>query len=97
MTRPSRLDDPDYNGFAWARYRRLMRWMFVFTISITVFVLGIFYSQYGMISIHFYIATAGGIIAMLLLATALMGLVFLSSGSGHDESIEDPFEDEADK
>jgi hypothetical protein len=74
-----------------------MRWMFVFTISITVFVLGIFYSQYGMISIHFYIATAGGIIAMLLLATALMGLVFLSSGSGHDESIEDPFEDEADK
>ena len=50
-----------------------------------------------MISIHFYIATAGGIIAMLLLATALMGLVFLSSGSGHDEAIEDPFEDEADR
>ena len=97
MTRPSRLDDPDYNGFAWARYRRLMRWMFVFTISITALVLGIFYSQYGMISIHFYIATAGGIVAMLLLATALMGLVFLSSGSGHDESIEDPFEGEADK
>jgi hypothetical protein len=97
MTRPSRLDDPDYNGFAWARYRRLMRWMFVFTISITALVLGIFYSQYGMISIHFYIATAGGIFAMLLLATALMGLVFLSSGSGHDESIEDPFEGEADK
>lgn len=97
MTRPSRLDDPDYNGFAWARYRRLMRWMFVFTISMTALVLGIFYSQYGMISIHFYIATAGGIFAMLLLATALMGLVFLSSGSGHDESIEDPFEDEADK
>ena len=97
MTRPSRLDDPDYNGFAWARYRRLMRWMFVFTISITAVVLGIFYSQYGMISIHFYIATAGGIFAMLLLATALMGLVFLSSGSGHDESIEDPFEGEADK
>ncbi len=97
MTRPSRLDDPDYNGFAWARYRRLMRWMFVFTISITALVLGIFYSQYGMISIHFYIATAGGIFAMLLLATALMGLVFLSSGSGHDEAIEDPFEDEADK
>ena len=74
-----------------------MRWMFVFTISITALVLGIFYSQYGMISIHFYIATAGGIVAMLLLATALMGLVFLSSGSGHDESIEDPFEGEADK
>jgi hypothetical protein len=27
----------------------------------------------------------------------LMGLVFLSSGSGHDEAIDDPFEDEADR
>jgi hypothetical protein len=97
MTRPSRLDDPEYHGFAWTRYWRLMRWMFLLTISITVLVLGIFYSQYGMISIHFYIATAGGIIAMLLLATALMGLVFLSSGSGHDETIEDLFEDEVDR
>ena len=30
------------------------------------------------------------------LGTALMGLVFLSSGSGHDEAIEDPFEDDPD-
>jgi len=29
-----------------------------------------------------------------LLASALMGLVFLSSGSGHDESIRDPLETE---
>ncbi len=97
MTRHSRLDDPDYSGFAWSRYWRLMRWMFVFTIVVTAIVLGVFYSQYGMISIHFYIATAGGIAVMLLLATSLMGLVFLSSGSGHDESIEDPFEEEADR
>jgi hypothetical protein len=27
------------------------------------------------------------------MAAALMGLVFLSSGSGHDEAIDDPFED----
>jgi hypothetical protein len=97
MTRHSRLDDPDYSGFAWSRYWRLMRWMFAFTIVVTAIVLGVFYSQYGMISIHFYIATAGGIAVMLLLATSLMGLVFLSSGSGHDESIEDPFEEEVDR
>jgi hypothetical protein len=97
MTRHSRLDEPEYSGFAWARYWRLMRWMFAFTILVTTAVLGAFYSQYGMISIHFYIATAGGIIVMLLLATSLMGLVFLSSGSGHDESIEDPFADEVDR
>lgn len=74
-----------------------MRWMLAFTLVVTAIVLGIFYLHYGMISIHFYIATAGGIIVMLLLAAALMGLVFLSSGSGHDASIEDQFKDEADR
>ena len=97
MTRHSRLDEPDYSGFAWGRYWRLMRWMLAFTVAVTIVVLGIFYSQYGMISIHFYIATAGGIVVMLLLASSLMGLVFLSSGSGHDEAIEDPFEEEVDR
>ncbi|MGB5077412.1 MAG: hypothetical protein WBO17_08040 [Sphingorhabdus sp.] len=97
MTRPSRLDDAAYSGFAWSRYWRLMRWMFAFTISVTVLMLGIFYSQYGLISIHFYIATAGAIIVSLLLATSLMGLVFLSSGTGHDEAIEDPFKDEVER
>ena len=32
----------------------------------------------------------------VMLGAALMGLVFLSSGSGHDEAIEDPFEDDPD-
>lgn len=97
MTAPSRLDDPEYAKFAWARYWRLMRWMATFTISVTVIVLGIFYMQYGMISIHFYIAVSVAIIFATLLMAALMGLVFMSSGSGHDECIEDPFEGEADK
>lgn len=97
MTAPSRLDDPEYAKFAWARYWRLMRWMAAFTISVTLFVLGLFYLQYGMISIHFYIAVSAAIIFMILLTAALMGLVFMSSGSGHDESIEDPFEGEADR
>ncbi len=97
MTNPSRLDDPEYSKFAWARYWRLMRWMAAFTVTMTLAILGVFYFQYGMISIHFYIAVSAAIIAMILLTAALMGLVFLSSGSGHDESIEDPFEGEADK
>ena len=97
MTRHSRLDEPEYSGFAWSRYWRLMRWMVAFTVVVTVTVLGIFYSQYGLISIHFYIATAGAVIGSLLLTSALMGLVFLSSGSGHDEAIDDPFADEADR
>jgi hypothetical protein len=97
MTQPSRLDDPAYAQFAWARYWRLMRWMAGFTVLVTVGVLGLFYWQNGMVSIHFYIATAGAIIVSMLLTCGLMGLVFLSSGSGHDESIEDPFADEVNR
>ena len=97
MTRPSRLDDPEYASFAWARYWRLMRWMLAVTIIVTIIALGSFWWHNGMVSIHFFIATAGAIIASIMLTAALMGLVFLSSGSGHDEAIEDPFEEEADR
>jgi hypothetical protein len=97
VTQPSRLDDPEYAKFAWQRYWRLMRWMGGFTIVLSAAVLGTFYYKYGMVSIHFYIATAGAIVVAILLTAALMGLVFLSSGSGHDGAIEDPFEGEADR
>lgn len=97
MVNPSPLDDPEYAAFAWRRYRRLMRWMGAFTFTITIIVLALLWMKYGMISIHLYIAAAGAIIAAIMLAAALMGLVFLSSGTGHDESIEDPFKDEADR
>ena len=97
MTRPSPLDDPRTADFAWRRYWRLMRWMVAFTFTIATIVLVGFYLRIGMVSIHFYIATGGAIIFSMLLTAALMGLVFLSSGTGHDESIEDPFEGEADK
>lgn len=95
MTRSSPLDDPEYARFAWARYRRLMRWMLVFTLFVTAVALTSFWWFNGMVSIHFFIATAGAIIASMMLMAALMGLVFLSSGTGHDEAIDDPFpEDE---
>ena len=97
MSLPSRLDDPEYARFAWGRYWRLMRWMFGFTLFVTVCVLSLFYWRNGLVSIHFYIAAAGAIIASMLLTSLLMGLVFLSSGSGHDDCIEDPFADEADR
>ncbi len=94
MTNPSRLDDPAYAQFAWGRYRRLMLWMFVFTIVVTIAALGSFWWFNGMVSIHFFIAAGGAIIASMMLMAALMGLVFLSSGSGHDETIDDPFKED---
>ncbi len=93
MTRPSQLDDPDYAHFAWRRYWMLMRWMGGFTLFCVIAVLGYLYWQHGLVSIHLYIATAGGVAVSLMLAAALMGLVFLSSGSGHDEAIDDRLED----
>ncbi len=48
------------------------------------------------LTIHMIIATAAGVGLSVMLGAALMGLVFLSSGSGHDESIEDPFENDPD-
>ncbi len=93
MTRHSPLDDPEYSRFAWARYKRLMRWMLLFTLTVTAAALGIFYWLNGLVSIHLFIATAGAIVGAMMLMAALMGLVFLSSGTGHDESIDDPFED----
>lgn len=68
--------------------------MFAFTIVVTILALTIFWWNNGFVSIHFFIATAGAIIAAMMLMSALMGLVFLSSGSGHDESVENPFEEE---
>lgn len=83
------LDDPDYAKFAWARYRRLMRWMALVALVAVIGSLAGLWIATGPIPIHMMIATIAGVGASVLLAAALMGLVFLSSGSGHDERIED--------
>lgn len=71
-----------------------MRWMFGFTTTVVVVSLAAIYSQTGMVSVHFFIATALGIGFAMLLMSALMGLVFLSSGTGHDESVAEPDDDQ---
>ncbi|WP_373492249.1 hypothetical protein [Parasphingorhabdus sp.] len=90
MPQPSRLEDPLYASVAWARYWRLMRGMAKFTLLCVAVASGILFYLHGFVSIHMYIATAGGVAFTLMLMAALMGLVFLSSDSGHDESIDDP-------
>lgn len=71
-----------------------MRWMMATTVALVVVAISVLYRSNGMVSVHLYIATALGIGLTMLLASALMGLVFLSSGTGHDDSIIDPLEDE---
>jgi hypothetical protein len=41
----------------------------------------------GLVSIHFYIATALGVTFAMMLMAVLMGLAFLSNTSGHDDVI----------
>lgn len=84
MANRSPLDDPHTAARAWARYRRLMRLMFGLTTGVVIIAMALLYKQIGLVSVHFYIATALGISAAMLLMSALMGLVFLSSSSGHD-------------
>ena len=72
-----------------------MKWMAAFTLAVVVVTLGGFYWYNGGVSVHFFVATALGIGFMMMLTAALMGLVFLSSGTGHDESVSDLTNDQA--
>jgi hypothetical protein len=92
-TRTSSLDDPNAAAFAWARYKRLMWWMALASLGATIFCLLLLNHLAGPLTIHMLIATAGGVFFSVMLAAALMGLVFLSAGTGHDDCIEDPFKE----
>ena len=66
-----------------------MRWWGLASTLVALAVLIWFWQQFGLISIHFYIAAALGIGLMVMLTGALMSLLFLSSGTGHDEAVRD--------
>jgi hypothetical protein len=93
MIRRSPLDEPGNAAHAWARYRRLMRLMGGLTLVVIAAVLAVLYWLGALVSIHVVIATVVGIGLTMSLMSALMGLVFLSSGTGHDEAVADPLND----
>lgn len=95
MTRTqSGLSDKERARYAWARYRRLMAWMTLAASLAVVGALVFLRATVGEVPLHMMLATIGGVGASVLLGAALMGLVFLSSGTGHDETIEDPFKED---
>src|SRR3546814_15495563 len=97
MVMHSPLDDSETATIAWARYRRLMWGMaLVSLVAVVIAILYLHWSLGDAMTIHMVIATAAGVRLSVLLGAALMGLVFLSSGSGHDEAIADPFKDDLD-
>ena len=83
MPRPEPAPDPRLSVLQ--RFRRIMKWMALFSIVVAaVAVLLVARGDEG-VHIHMLIATALGAGLSVLLAGALMSLVFLSSSTGHDD------------
>lgn len=85
---PQGLDDPAYAAFAWRRYRRVMAWMALIAAACAGAAVYALWRWTGPMPIHMIVATVLGVGLTILMAAALMGLIFLSSGSGHDEAVE---------
>jgi hypothetical protein len=94
MVPRSPLDNPQNAAHAWARFGRLMRWSGAAAVALAAIVVTGIYLWLGPVSINIFIATALGVLFVVLLTAALMGLMFLSSGTGHDQAIVNPLEDE---
>lgn len=71
----------------WRRFRRLMLLMTVVAFATAGLAIWRMHADGVVFRLHFVIAMGGGIILSLLLAGALMGLVFVSNRSGHDDAV----------
>lgn len=89
MTRKRALDDPEIAAIAWGRFRRLLGWMALAGALCVGVALMLLRWWTGPMPIHMVIATSLGVWITFMMGTALMALVFLSAGTGHDEEIID--------
>lgn len=86
----SDLDDPAYAAFAWGRFKRILWWMTGAALVATGAAELALYWSLGKLDWVTATATFLGVFLTIMLTAALMGLMFLSSGSGHDARVEDP-------
>ncbi|BCA59625.1 hypothetical protein HMP06_2394 [Sphingomonas sp. HMP6] len=93
MTTPhhanSGLSDPAYAAFAWRRFRTIIGWMAVVAAVFIVAAIAVLQYVYGPMSWVAVLAVIGGAGGSIMLTALLMGLVFLSSGTGHDEAVKE--------
>jgi RsiW-degrading membrane proteinase PrsW (M82 family) len=71
---------------AWRRYKRLMSWMAIAAVVAVLLALIYLKSSGQPLPIHMVIATIAGVGFSVLLGTGLMGLVYFSNHSGHDDA-----------
>lgn len=79
------LDNAEYASLAWARYRRIFGIVAGVAVLSAIVAVVALYISIGEFQLHASIAMAIGIGLSVLLGGALMGLIFMSSGTGHDE------------
>jgi hypothetical protein len=79
-----RRPDPGRTERAWAHFKASMRWTALAAVLAICLSLLYLWST-GPVGLHMLLATALGVGLSVLVAGALMGLIFLSDRSGHDE------------
>ncbi len=85
---PKGLGDSAYAAFAWQRFRTILAWMIVAGAACSAGVIVVMAHLQGPLHRITMFAILGGVGGSVTMAGALMGLAFLSSGSGHDEDVE---------
>ena len=87
---PSRstLTDPEGARHAWARFRRLLGGAAIAALAVSGIAIWLIRREQGEIGWVTILAILGGVGGSVMMGGALMGLVFLSSGTGHDEDVE---------
>ena len=86
---PKALDDPAQARHAWRRFRRMLGWMALGIAVALAIMIALLDHWWGPLSWVAILAAIGGLGGSMLLGCALMGLAFLSSGTGHDEAVEE--------
>ena len=81
----------------WQRFRRLLGIVGLTAVASVVAALAILDAEGVVLRPHLVIALTLGVGGTILLAGALMGLVFVSARSGHDENVKDLGNDSNDR
>lgn len=77
---------PDESALAWSRYKNMMKWMALASAVAAALAVAWLKATSVTMPWQMALATIAGVGLSVLLGTALMGLVFLSDRSGHDEA-----------
>jgi ABC-type Fe3+-siderophore transport system permease subunit len=74
------------SALAWARYKSMMKWMALASAIAAALAVAWLKATSETMPWQMVLATIAGVGLSVLLGTALMGLVFLSDRTGHDDA-----------